>query len=84
MTYQEIIDNITNDTVDFISKKTEESGIDPSIIMEIMSKTITEINYNTLLKALKNQRDINAELNNKIDALKDTIIPNNQQVDIDI
>ena len=70
MTYQEIIDNIRNDTLSFISEKSEHHGIDASIVMQIMTEAITEINYNTIIKALYDQRDININLTAQLQTLQ--------------
>ena len=66
MTYQEIFDNIRNDTVTFISQKSEEHGIDAGVIIEIMEEVISEIRYNTVIRALHEQREINNILTNKL------------------
>ena len=66
MTYQEIFDNIRNDTVTFISQKSEENGIDAGIIIEIMEEVISEIRYSTVVRALHEQREMNNFLTSKL------------------
>lgn len=70
MTYQEIIDNIRNNTLSFILEKSKEHSIDASIVMQIMTEVVTEINYNTIIKALYDQRDINNTLTAKLQTLQ--------------
>lgn len=62
MTYQEILEHLSTDTIEFISNETNKYSIDPCLIMEIMDKTIIEINYTNTVKALINQRQINNDL----------------------
>ena len=52
MTHQEIIYQLSNDTVDFIKEEVSKSGLDAGIVMEMISKTILEINYNSVIKSL--------------------------------
>ncbi len=52
MTYQELIYKISKDTVAFITDETSKTSLDPTIVMELISKTILEINYNTIVNSL--------------------------------
>lgn len=70
MTYQEIIDDIRNSTLTFISEKSEHHGVDASLVMQIMTEVVTEINYNTIMKALYDQRDINMKLTTQLQTLQ--------------
>ena len=70
MTYQEIIDDIRNSTLTFISEKNEKYNIDASIVMQIMTETITEINYNTIIKTLCDQRAIINDLKTQLQTLQ--------------
>jgi hypothetical protein len=56
MTYQEIIYQLSNDTVDFISSEVSKFKLDAGIVMEMISKTILEINYNSAIKSLNTIR----------------------------
>ena len=66
MTYQEILEHLSTDTIEFISNETNKYNIDPCLIMEIMNKTIIEINYTNTVKALINQRQINNDLTEQL------------------
>lgn len=62
LTYQEIMNKVTDDTVDFIKSETSKFNIDAAMIMHIISNTITDINYHSVIRILSDQRDFNAYL----------------------
>lgn len=70
MTYQEIVNDVRNGIVSFISEKSEQHSMDPCIIMQVITETISEINYNTVIKALQDQRIISNNLTMQLQTLQ--------------
>ena len=62
LSYQEILNDVTNDTVNFIKEEVSKFNIDAAIVMELINKVTLEINYHSTLSTLTRQRDLNEHL----------------------